>query len=413
VLNRFQQIMPHAADVADSAAVSVKFAATGIQRTYDVPWQKIGVPLQSQGPVPAPRRGNGVIFLSPGDAGGTAGTGGLEGPGFHANARGVDDDSLPPYMQPLRALLNCAVTAKPVGVRNWGSKTPVYALPAGFVQRLGASSSHFFLTGTFPANGLRIGLIRIPDFAPSSTSAALSQLDIEIAFMNANTDALIVDVTRNPGGNIFYAERIAQRLIPTPFKTVGFEFRATATWIAYFDAALTSAEKSGAPASVVTNLRNNLIEIIAAFNENRGRTAPISLNPSGSLTLDPAAVVYSKPLMILVDEFSTSAAEMFASIIQDNHRGLLFGMRTMGAGGSVLLFDATAYTEADVNITLSLVNRGREVTTPEYPAAPYIENIGVRPDLVADIMTSANLMTGGVPYTQAFVNAIVQHATPH
>jgi hypothetical protein len=100
--------------------------------------------------------------------------------------------------QPLRALLNGALPAKPVGVRNWGSKTPVYAAPAGFVQRLGASSSHFFLTGTFPANGLRIGLIRIPSMAPSSVSAALSQLNTEIAFMNANTDALIVDVTRNP-----------------------------------------------------------------------------------------------------------------------------------------------------------------------------------------------------------------------
>jgi C-terminal processing protease CtpA/Prc len=137
------------------------------------------------------------------------------------------------------------------------------------------------------------------------------------------------------------------------------------------------------------------------------------MNPSGSLTLDPAAVVYSKPLMILVDEFSASAAEIFASIIQDNHRGLLFGMRTMGAGGSVVGFDATAYTEASVGITLSLANRGHMVTTPEYPPAPYIENIGVRPDLVVDIMTRANLMSGGVAYTQAFVNAIVQIATPH
>lgn len=53
MLKRFQSIMPHAADVGGSAAVSVKFAATGIPRTYDVPWQKTGVPLQSQGPVPA------------------------------------------------------------------------------------------------------------------------------------------------------------------------------------------------------------------------------------------------------------------------------------------------------------------------------------------------------------------------
>jgi hypothetical protein len=62
---------------------------------------------------------------------------------------------------------------------------------------------------------------------------------------------------------------------------------------------------------------------------------------------------------------------------------------------------------------LSLANRGRVITTPDYVPAPYIENIGVRPDITADIMTRTNLMTGGVPFTQAFVNAIVQYATPH
>jgi C-terminal processing protease CtpA/Prc len=413
VLNRFQQIMPHAADIGDSAAVTVKFAATGITRTYDVPWRKAGVPILSQGPVPSPRRGNGVISPSSGGAGDTTGAGAPMLAGFHANANGVEDDSLPPYMQPLRALLNGTLPAKPLGVLNFGSKTPMYAAPAGFVQRLGASASHFFLTGTFPANGLRIGLIRIPNMTPSSTSAALSQLNTEIAFMNANTDALIVDVTRNTGGSINYTESIAQRLFPTSFRTVGFEIRATAYWIASFDASVVLAEQSGAPASVVTNLRNNRDEIIAAFNENRGRTVPISLNPSGNLTLDPATVAYSKPLMVLIDEFSASAAEMFASIIQDNHRGLLFGMRTMGAGGSVVSFDGTAYSEATTSITLSLANRGRVITTPDYVPAPYIENIGVRPDITADIMTRTNLMTGGVPFTQAFVNAIVQYATPH
>lgn len=412
VFNRFQSVMPHAPDVGDSAAVMVKFAATGIQQTYDVPWQKAGVPLWSQGPVPSPRRGNGVISLPPGQADSVAGSSAFQGRGFHADALGVEDDTLPPYMQPLRALLNCTVSANRVGVRNLGSKTPVYAPPAGFVQRLGASSTHFFLTGTFLANGLRIGLIRIPTMSPSSASTALSQLNSEITFMNANTDALIVDVSRNLGGSISYTESIAQRLIPTPFKTVGFEIRATANWIASLDAALMSAVSSGAPASVVTNLESNLNEVIAAFNENRGRSAPISLNLSGSLTLNPANVAYSKPLMILVDEFSASAAEMLASIIQDNDRGVLFGMRTMGAGGGVWTFDATAYTEGAVGITLSMANRGVQVTTPEYPTSPYIENIGVRPNLVADIMTRANLMTGGLPYTQAFVTAIVQHATP-
>ena len=60
----------------------------------------------------------------------------------------------------------------------------------------------------------------------------------------------------------------------------------------------------------------------------------MSLNSTGSLTLAPAPTAYTKPLMVMVDEFSASGADMFPAIIQDNHRGPIFGTRTMGAGGA-------------------------------------------------------------------------------
>ena len=49
----------------------------------------------------------------------------------------------------------------------------------------------------------------------------------------------------------------------------------------------------------------------------------------------------------------------------------------------------------------------REVATSEYPTAPYIENVGVRPDIYYDYMTAENLATGGVPFVRAFTAAIV------
>ena len=42
--------------------------------------------------------------------------------------------------------------------------------------------------------------IRIPSMSPPNVALALQQLDQEIAYFNANTDGLIVDVMRNPGG---------------------------------------------------------------------------------------------------------------------------------------------------------------------------------------------------------------------
>ena len=102
---------------------------------------------------------------------------------------------------------------------------------------------------------------------------------------------------------------------------------------------------------------------------------------------------------------------MFPALLQDNHRATLFGMRTMGAGGSVVGFNATAYTESFFRITVSLMNRGRLVQAPGFPLAPYVENIGVQPDIVQDYMTRANLVSAGTPFRQAFTNAIVNIVT--
>ena len=99
---------------------------------------------------------------------------------------------------------------------------------------------------------------------------------------------------------------------------------------------------------------------------------------------------------------------MFPAIIQDSQRGPIFGMRTMGAGGSVVGYNATAYTESFFRVTVSLMNRGHLVTAPRLPSAPYIENIGVRPDIAVDYMTRANLVSGGAPFVQAFIQALEQ-----
>ena len=68
-------------------------------------------------------------------------------------------------------------------------------------------------------------------------------------------------------------------------------------------------------------------------------------------------------------------------------------------------------------MTVGLMNRGVMISTPEYPPSPYIENVGVRPDIVVDYMTRANLMSAGAPFVQAFTDAAVKlaqaNAVPH
>ena len=409
IVQRFQNTLPHASQVGDTALAAIRLANTNAVTNYVMPWVKTGVAVDSEGPLPGPRRGNGLIFHAPDLAGPAAvpTTARIPELGQKSDFR-VTDDSLPAYMDPIRPFLHSGVPDTTSGIRGYGVRNPIYSPPAGFVIRLGTQSSHFFFSGTYVSNGVRIGLLRIPNEAPSSTTVALQQLNQEIAFFNANTDVLVVDITRNTGGNLTTAEAFAQRLIPTPFRTVGFEFRATALEVSAFAQRLTLAISGGAPPDVIANLRSNFNEVLSTYNEERGRTASLPINSLGSFDLQPAAVAYTKPLLVLVDEFTTSSGDMLAAILQDNHRGPLLGMRTNGAGGNNIQFDCTTFTEGTCSMTIGLMNRGVTISTPEYPPSPYIENIGVRPDIVVDYMTRANLVTGGAPFVQTFTDAAVK-----
>ena len=409
---RSQQIVPHSPDVSDTAAVGVRMASNGDTRVYTIPWSKSGIPIVSQGPLPSPRRGNGRMVFSTDSQGFEVAGGAAGGAAIFQFADLPKDDTLPAYMEPLRPLLNASVSRDYYSVLNFGGRLPIYAPPPGFVLRpVPTGIPAFLYSGTYMAGGKRIGLLRIPSMSPPSTALILQHLDQEIAFFNANTDALVVDVMRNPGGLINFVEAVSQRFMTAPFNIIGFEIRATGAWLFSFASQLNAARQTRPPNDpILLNLQHNFEEVLAAYNENRGRSGPVSLNPTGSLTLDPAPVRYTKPMIVLTDEFSASAADMFPAIIQDNGRAPIVGMRTMGAGGSVVSFNCTSYTESICRITVSLMNRGRLIQTPEYPAAPYIENIGVRPDILLNYMTRENLMTGGAPFVQAFTQAILKVA---
>jgi hypothetical protein len=426
LVNRSQQIMPHIVELGNSATVVIKLATTGATGTYTIPWTKIGIPMLSQGPVPSPVRGNGRMFLSTDGRDINAdllSAATATSSVFKVADGGPSDDSLPAYMDPVRPLLNASVSKDYYSVLNFGSRIPIFTLPAGFVDMslptptgiVRPGEPVFYLVGTFTtAAGTRVGFIRIPSMSPPSAAIALTQLDRAMAQFAPTTDALIVDVTRNPGGLVSFVEAVSQRLIPTAFHAIGFEIRSTGAWLFSFAAQLTNARLNPAtPPAVLANLEANFNEVMSAFNENRGRTAPVSLNSTGSLQLQPVAGAYTKPILMLTDEFSASGGDMLPAIFQTNHRGPVFGWRTMGAGGTVVAFNGPAFTESIFRVTVSLMNRGEVITTPDFPPAPYVENIGVRPDIAVDYMTRTNLMTGGASFVQAFVAAVENLVHPH
>ena len=94
---------------------------------------------------------------------------------------------------------------------NFGSPVPIYGLPAGFRLRLAGGASEFFVTGTYMAEGKTIGFIRIPSYWPPSSALMTQIFEREIAFFQDNTDGLVIDDLRNPGGIVAFGERLLRR----------------------------------------------------------------------------------------------------------------------------------------------------------------------------------------------------------
>jgi Peptidase family S41 len=221
-------------------------------------------------------------------------------------------------------------------------------------------------------------------------------------------------VMRNTGGGC-YMINAASYLIPYPFYFFGEEIRVTLARINGIQTALEAALRAGAPPFIIEIYTEMLRQLEEAYRGNRPRTEPI---PACSLQMhgnEPArdaqgnVAAYTKPLILLVDEFSTSAGDIFAAMLQDNQRGPLVGMRTNGAGGSISGWPAGAYSESSTSNTNSLVTRIAPVEITGYPTTSYIENVGAHPDVRLDYMTRENLLTRGRPFVEAFTRMMVEH----
>jgi carboxyl-terminal processing protease len=86
---------------------------------------------------------------------------------------------------------------------------------------------------------------------------------------------------------------------------------------------------------------------------------------------EPGDSTHGKPLVVLVDAGSASAAEIVAGALQDQHRGLLMGERTFGKGSVQTL------------IPLGTTGSALRLTTARYytPSGRSVQEGGIQPDI--------------------------------
>jgi carboxyl-terminal processing protease len=110
---------------------------------------------------------------------------------------------------------------------------------------------------------------------------------------------------------------------------------------------------------------------------------------------------WQMPLVVLIDQDSASAAEIFAGAIRDHHRGTIIGVRSFGKGTVQCILPLDGY------------NSGLRLTTAKFysPNGKPFNHIGVEPDI--QVQVAARPIDGKLPSGgDAMLTAAMQALTP-
>lgn len=241
-------------------------------------------------------------------------------------------------------------------------------------------------------NGHKIGYIRIPGYHSTGEGKAIEAEDLQhfgetINYLQANTDALVLDQLHNPGGYLHYVHILTSMLTDRPLTTPKHRIAINqqsvweATNILKEIEKEMEKEKYGDEYRYIDSLsahqqllfiREYFRFIVSEWNAGRTVTAPTHLHGCDYVLPHPK-YRYTKPILMLVDEMDFSGGDFAPAILQDNNRAVIFGTRTAGAGGFV--GSATFLNQTGIAMlryTGSLAERAD--TMP-------IEDLGVTPDI--------------------------------
>jgi C-terminal processing protease CtpA/Prc len=157
---------------------------------------------------------------------------------------------------------------------------------------------------------VRIGYLRLPTF--SGTNSAVNEVRNEVRFFNENTDVLVLDITRNPGGTCFY-DQMARLFMDRAFLSLGDQIKPTWAFLEAWRNELAAARRLGASQEEINAILEQLIWLEEAYA--KGESSRAFPACGYSFLEEPDAASYRKPLVVLIDEMSISAADFFAATL--------------------------------------------------------------------------------------------------
>lgn len=236
-----------------------------------------------------------------------------------------------------------------------------------------------------PTEKGNIGYLRIPHYSPRESDPKIdayelrfSQYEYAIAKLEENTVGLIIDQDHNCGGSVGYLHQIVSLFAEKPFAPTQFELLANKS--SYLSIKNWVDDKYK-----YTLGYENYLEVINLvketwLNEESFLTKKFAID--GTKEIYPHSVRYTKPIIVLIDEFSGSGGDAFPAMMQGLGRAKLLGTRTMGAGGHVQSLPPLSNSMINVAITRSLFYHPNDVAIENNGASPDIKYTPTRDDFL-------------------------------
>ncbi len=318
------------------------------------------------------------------------------------------DPQLSPMLESMpHKFLNENFATNPYALGNFESHLPLLG------KKLSSVKSRTFNNYIYEHQGKKYGLVRIPSYMGGDLQVREFKKIIE-EFEN-KTDALVIDQLNNPGGSVFYLYALASYLSPSGLTTprhrmivtnkqvhdsfVLMDYLKNVKNLAHLRI-LFGATFGGHP--VDYNFRyfveDYAEKIVRTFHQGETLTQPMHV--MGVDDINPAAgTVYTKPILVLINELDYSGGDFFPAILQDNKRAKIMGQRTAGAGGMVESFKlGPAFGIQGFTLTTSLAHRQNSSGDP-------LEDLGVTPDVPYEL-TPADYQNQFVDYVAAINQTI-------
>ena len=227
-------------------------------------------------------------------------------------------------------------------------------------------------------NRKSIGFLRIPSFfiERKDYEKTMEAFSRTLAELQQRSDVLVLDVTFNDGGDVEYAAALLALLMESDFTPNQYRLLASEDELKYWQS-VRAAQKTN-------EIKEKFNFIIAQIKEALARgdrlTKPASFSGAAS---SPGRGIYTKPIVLLVNEFTASAADVFSVYMKDLNRATLVGQTTMCGG-----------THARDSLTLPVT--GIRVKVPKVlfcrPDGTAFENVGAVPDREYSIRAQEDLL---------------------